>query len=388
MESATVSPQDEFVQVVNAMTASVMSAHAVLRTLLEKHREDPEASSVKDGISLLSMKNYTLMSYLQSLALLTSHRALGHSLLDRTPPSEPFASSSRKARGSDAGDLVDSLVESRAILEKAKNLEVKMKYQIDKLVRMGKDAPENGGNADVISDPLAFKPNPNNLADTTRTSRLDNDDDEDEGKRLGRDDSTRDEIYRPPRIAPVHFDDESGRSSSKRRRDGPLPTALASLANYNPSNPYVESNTGLGNDVTAVSRRQKHLNDMTRFEEEHMTRLVMKKSEARRRMRDEHDAALGGSGNTGRFGRAGDFEGEFADVLKSIDRGSKSKMGDGYDSLRMKGKKGSLVERSRGHIRKQDDLDFGDDGEDSRWKKKSRFEKDVRKAGKRKHGRK
>lgn len=118
-----------------------------------------------------------------------------------------------------------------------------------------------------------------------------------------------------------------------------------------------------------------------------MTRLVMKKSEARRRQRDEHDAALGGSGNTGRFGRAGDFEGEFADVLRSIDRGSKSKSGDGYESLRTKGKKGSLVERSRGHIRKQDDLDFGDDGEDSRWKKKGRFEKDVRKAGKRKHGR-
>lgn len=235
---------------------------------------------------------------------------------------------------------------------------------------------------DRSPDPLAFKPNPNNLVDTTRTSRQE----DDEGKRLGRDDSTRDEIYRPPRIAPVHFDEDAGRSS-KRRREGPLPAALASLANYNPSNPYMESSSGLGNDITAVSNRQKQLHDMTRFEEENMTRLVMKKSDARRRLRDEHDAALGGSGNTGRRGRAGDFEGEFADVLRSIDRSSKSKSGDGYESLRMKGKKGSLVERSRGHIRKQDDLDFGDDGEDSRWKKKGRFEKDVRKAGKGKHGR-
>lgn len=382
MESTSLAPQEEFVQVVNTMTASIVSAHAVLRTLLDKHREDPDASNLKDGISLLSMKNFTLMSYLHSLTLLSSHRVLGHSLLDRTPPSESFASSSRKARGSDAGDLVDSLVEGRAILEKTKNLEVKMKYQIDKLVRMAKDAPSHGAGPGVISDPLAFKPNPNNLVDTTRTSHQD----DEEGKRLGRDDSTRDEIYRPPRIAPVHFDEDAGRSS-KRRREGPLPTALASLANYNPSNPYVESSSGLGNDITAVSNRQKKLNDMTRFEEEHMTRLVMKKSDARRRLRDEHDAALGGSGNTGRFGRAGDFEGEFAEVLRSIDRGSKSKSGDGYESLRTKGKKGSLVERSRGHIRKQDDLDFGDDGEDSRWKKKSRFEKDVRKAGKRKHGR-
>lgn len=169
MDSTSLAPQEEFVQVVNTMTASIVSAHAVLRTLLEKyvglshcsryvslecfhrHREDPEASNVKDGISLLSMKNLTLMSYLHSLTLLSSHRVLGHSLLDRSPPSEPFASSSRKARGSDAGDLVDSLVEGRAILEKAKNLEVKMKYQIDRLVRMAKDAPPNGAGPSAIS---------------------------------------------------------------------------------------------------------------------------------------------------------------------------------------------------------------------------------------------
>lgn len=174
MESASPdpTPQEEFVQVVNTMTASILSAHAVLRTLLDKyvdilhrshsgssecfyrHREDPNASNVKEGISLLSMKNYTLMSYLQSLTLLSSHRALGHSLLDRSPPSESFASSSRNPRGPDAGDLVDSLVESRAILEKAKNLEVKMKYQIDKLVRMGKDAPPNGTGLDAMSGRL------------------------------------------------------------------------------------------------------------------------------------------------------------------------------------------------------------------------------------------
>lgn len=161
--------QEELVQVVNTMTSSIVSAHAVLRNILEKYvhpiqygllyflecslrqREDPEASNVKDGISLLSMKNYTLMSYLQSLTLLSAHRLVGHSLLDRTSPFESFASSSRTARGSDAGDLVDSLVEGRAVLEKAKNLEVKMKYQIDKLVRMAKDAPQNSSGQEIIS---------------------------------------------------------------------------------------------------------------------------------------------------------------------------------------------------------------------------------------------
>jgi len=182
-------------------------------------------------------------------------------------------------------------------------------------------------------------------------------------------------IYRPPKIAPVRYDED--RQGSKRR-EAPLPAALAGLVNYDPSNPYVESASGLGNDPSVKTKRQKQLADMTRFEEDNMTRLVMKKSEARRRERDEQDIAFGGTGNTGRFGHAGDFEGEFADVLRSIDRSRGSKLGDGYDSLRTKGKKGSVLERSKGRIRGREEFDFGDDGEDTRWKKKGRFEADVK----------
>jgi U3 small nucleolar ribonucleoprotein protein LCP5 len=66
---------------------------------------------------------------------------LGHSLLDRSPPPQSFASISRHPRGSDAGDIVDSLVESRAVLEKVKTLESRMRYQIDKLVKLAQEAP-------------------------------------------------------------------------------------------------------------------------------------------------------------------------------------------------------------------------------------------------------
>ena len=92
-----------------------------------------------DGISLLSLKNDVLLSYLQSIVLLSSHRILGHSLLERSPPSEPFGSAHREPRGSEAGDLVDSAVEARAILEKTKSLEARMKYQIQKLIRVAED---------------------------------------------------------------------------------------------------------------------------------------------------------------------------------------------------------------------------------------------------------
>lgn len=78
---------------------------------------------------------------MQSLVLLHAHRVLGHSLISRSPPSVPFNSSERDKRGADAGDLVDSMIEGRTVLEKIKLLESKMRYQIEKLVQLAAEEP-------------------------------------------------------------------------------------------------------------------------------------------------------------------------------------------------------------------------------------------------------
>lgn len=52
----------------------------------------------------------------------------------------------RDARGSCAGDLVDSMVEGRIVLEKIKALEGRMRYQIEKLVRVAEEAPSSNQN--------------------------------------------------------------------------------------------------------------------------------------------------------------------------------------------------------------------------------------------------
>ncbi len=97
----------------------------------------------EDGVSLLSLKHHLLLSYMQSLVLLHSHRVLGHSLTVRSPPPEPFNSRERGRRGANAGDLVDSMVEGRVVLEKIKLLEGKMRYQIEKLVQLAAEGPSD-----------------------------------------------------------------------------------------------------------------------------------------------------------------------------------------------------------------------------------------------------
>ncbi|KAF8305550.1 hypothetical protein DL93DRAFT_2089486 [Clavulina sp. PMI_390] len=321
----------------------------------------------KDGISLLSLKNEAMLSYLHSLSLMSCHRILGHSLLDRSPPLESFASSERSARGADAGDLVDHAIESRAVLEKSKAMETRMKYQIDKLVRLSEDTA--AAERDVTQDPLAFRPNIENLV----TGNTGEDDDQSQSDN---DAAANDGIYRPPKVAPMPYNEASG-SKGKKARAAPIAKALSSLSHLDPSMPHSESVSGLGGgSATKSSAVRARLEDMTRFEEENMTRLLLNKKESKRRRRDEEDIALGGMG--GGRSRGGGLDDEFDDILKSVSRSRSSKLGDGYEDLRSRGKKVDALSRSR--MRKQPDDEFGGGGRD---RKRTKFAKDVMKVKRR-----
>ncbi|KAG8747631.1 hypothetical protein FRC10_000174 [Ceratobasidium sp. 414] len=355
-----------FCDTTNEITRSVSSTRQLIQNLLAKQDSELDTTA---GISLLSLKNHVVLSYIHSLALLSSHRVLGHSLLDRAPPSQLFGTTDRPARGGDAGDLVDAMVEDRIVLEKTKALEARMKYQIDKLVRLAQDAPQDEG--DVIDDPLAFKPNISNLSAPSAqrgriTTEAANADDQDVDSNSDADDG----IYRPPKLAPVPYTDKHG----KKDRTQPQPRSLSSLLTLDPSRPHVESASGLGNGAASLSSaRARELQRMTEFEEENMTRLVMSKKEGKRRKRDEEDMAFGGSGASRGGGAA--LRDEFKDVLGAIGRKRGGPGGgDGYEELRQRGKKANAFERSR--VRKIDQVDEGREG--PRVRKKSRFEAAIK----------
>jgi U3 small nucleolar ribonucleoprotein protein LCP5 len=119
------------------------------------NRSTQEDLDTRDGISLLALKPQLMLSYLTSLTLLSTSRALGASITEHDPPSLPFSNQKRSARGNDAGDLVDAMVEGRVVLEKIKALEGRMRYQIEKLVRLAKEAPNQTN--DVV-DGLSITP--------------------------------------------------------------------------------------------------------------------------------------------------------------------------------------------------------------------------------------
>ncbi|EJU05854.1 hypothetical protein DACRYDRAFT_75263 [Dacryopinax primogenitus] len=348
---------DEFVTLVGEMKQSVASARAPLKPLSAQLKDN--SLDFTPGISLLTLKSHTMLSYMHSLVLLTSHKLLGHTLKSRTSPPELFSDPKRCARGTGAGDLVDDLIEGRVVLEKIRLLEGKLKYQIDKLVKAA-DAEKARAAGD---DSLSFKPNLASF-EAPDGSSASEDEDHDAGQRKG--------IYQPPRVAPMPYTE----APSKRKRDRapPRPSALSNLILDDGTNPYIESASGLGSAPSMASARTRELERMERFEEENMTRLVMTKKESRRRAQDEANLALGGVG-AGR--RAGGLEEEFADVLRGIGEvGRPGARSDGYDELRQRGRKEDVLQRSRKRPVVEDDH-AGQHLEDGK-RKRTRFESELK----------
>jgi U3 small nucleolar ribonucleoprotein protein LCP5 len=92
------------------------------------------------GISLLTIKQHLLISYLRSLSLLCANKALGHSIETVNPrKSLVFSDTNRPLRSIDSHSLVDSLIENRIVLEKVRALEARMRYQIEKIVKFASE---------------------------------------------------------------------------------------------------------------------------------------------------------------------------------------------------------------------------------------------------------
>lgn len=339
------------------MTTSMASVRELMQSLRDKQASS-DAVNTANGISLLSWKHHLMLSYIQSLVLLCARRTVGDSMEDRTPPSNPFSTTDRSSRGSGIGDLVDSMIEGRVVLEKIKVMESRMRYQIEKLVRLAEESSKA-----VTEDPLAFRPNPQNFVNNEQSDGESGEDADEKSREDG--------IYRPPKLVPMPYVETSSDKRSKRQ---PIPKTLSSLIHQDPSRPHMESTSGLGFTPALASDRAREIQRMTEFEEDNFTRLMMKKKDARRRKRDEEDLALGGSGTSRGRRRGRGLEDEFGDILHSVSRTKTGSVGDGYEELRQRGKKSDALARSR--MRTRDDVES--DGEHVPQAKRTRFERERR----------
>ena len=133
-------PQKELVELVAELRSKVASVRRAVRPILSRV-EGGEMPTAK-GVSYLEVKHHLLLSYCVSMAFYLVMKVGGRSVREHP--------------------VLQLLVEIRTTLERLRPLDGKLKYQIDKLLKLQDQAGVDGGAGDD-DDPLAYRADPQNM---------------------------------------------------------------------------------------------------------------------------------------------------------------------------------------------------------------------------------
>ncbi|KAM0787914.1 hypothetical protein ACM66B_006121 [Microbotryomycetes sp. NB124-2] len=276
------------------------------------------------GISLLSLRNQLLLSYVHHLVAVFALRLQARSFTSK-----------------EGSQVVATLVKLRVVLEKIAPLEQRLKYQIEKLVRKADQADEPADDEQVANDPLAFRPNPDTLVvDRGAVS--------DDGRDSADEDGDRPKagVYRPPRVSAMPYTEAPAKGSKKVKRPPTSHLVNDMSLGLSGSTPYGETTTGLSVavDPALMSGTARHLKQIEDYEMANFTRLRKSKKEARQRRAQEEEVAFGGlgSGKNGRR-RLGGFGAEFDDLLGEMDRGRNDAAYDELKKLKKSAKRARVT---------------------------------------------
>jgi len=237
---------EEFRSLASEVAHKSNEASLILSELNEKISCDTEGGGdkimTKNGLGFLELKNLVMLEYVSDLTLLLLMKSRG-----------------KKIEGAKA---IERIVENRTVLEKMRPIEKKLKYQIDKYIKVA----ESGGKIRP-EDPIHFKPNPAALAA---------DDESDQDLDAIQNDKASNLLYRAPKNIPALCEDDANskreaemeeRASSKKRTlSKSLLDDLRRQHLDTPEEEYHQSDTLKAKHVAMLKER-------TRYEEDNFMRL-------------------------------------------------------------------------------------------------------------------
>lgn len=285
-----------------AVENSVESLLATLTTSIQSATEAVPKDDVlppKDGISLFDVKNELLLSYLQNLVFLILLK---------------LRARSGKNEGEDEilhpqGEVVKKLVELRVYLEKGvRPLEDRLKYQVDKLLQSTDDAARKASRAAKQAHTTKSKSQSGSESDA---SEADSDLEETYAPKAASiarpginakekaSSTSKDGIYRPPKITPVSMPTAETREQRQARRPGKSAILDEFVSNELSAGPLPQPSIGStivdGGRRMKSERERKEEAERREYEESNFTRLpAQSKKELRKKSR----------------GRSGGFGGE------------------------------------------------------------------------------
>lgn len=219
---------------------------AAVEGLLSRVKNKRELNTAA-GLSFLEMKNHVMLSYLLDLTHVVWCKVSGKSI---------------------SGDpSIRRIVQARTVLERIRPIDQKLKYQIDKLVRT---ATLGTLNAD---DPLRFRANPTALEDESDYESADSAEKGSEGKAT--------KVYRPPKLAPVHYDgDETEKERRERLLERAKKKALATSVMEELRSEFYDGPVEIKDAYDSHKAKQnKAMQERVQYEEDNMLRLTLTKKE-------------------------------------------------------------------------------------------------------------
>lgn len=177
---------DEFNELITEVKQKSDEAKAVIGGLNKTIKDS--SFETKDGLSFLELKNHVMLDYLSNLTYVMLKKSLGKSI--------------------NGDKAIERICEDRTVLEKMKPIEKKLKYQIDKALKVAESGQLSA------DDPLNFRPNINALKANNDEDDDDEDSDEDE------DDAPKSKggKYVPPRNVPAFADDPESLEKAEQER--------------------------------------------------------------------------------------------------------------------------------------------------------------------------
>jgi len=214
----------------------------VIEPILKQVKEG--ALPTSKGISFLELKHQLLLNYCMNISFYLMLKANGKQVKDHP--------------------VIDQLVKVRVTLDKMKPLEMKLKHQIEKLVRaahLGVTLPDD--------DPLRFKPNPHAMMEVD----------------IDPEQANVDGIYKPPRILAQELEDERAevKKQEKRKRQSrrALDSEMAKFIQEEYGDKPYETGEGVSTKVFEEDEEERLRRE---YEEESFHRLPVTRKDRRKQM--------------------------------------------------------------------------------------------------------
>lgn len=292
----------ELSAVLNTIKESLKSCGESLDKLEEVYEDESGESWRGDKVSLLSLKNGSMLSYLSSLMVVLGEK-LGK---------DGVASRGR-----------EEAIEQRVVLERGvKPLEKKLGYQLDKLTRAymrmeadlqasqvsstsGKEkekeaaAAEEEEDSSESEDETQFRPNGSAMVTGKTSGKASGKASAEANAASSADAEASGSIYRPPKISAAlppqhHFEDKFNAQEHKDKSSRSRMQAMEEYLKETSEQPEWEASIGAnivnhGRGGVKTSRDTERERDIQRFEEENFTRLNPNGSKVDKRLKKQRE---------------------------------------------------------------------------------------------------